>query len=150
MPVLGYRATPAVHRVPDCDLEAHKAKIKGRNCSPGLLQAARNPCAMSEPGSEWTPSETVALIDAYIWMWLSDRAERTFVKAYLVRSLIAGPIAGRSKQSIEYKLRNVSIRLMGFILFLSSRPKQPFVLTPSTSTCTAAFRLNLRLFEAGS
>ena len=105
---------------------------------------------MSEPGSEWTPSETVALIDAYIWMWLSDRAERTFVKAYLVRSLIAGPIAGRSKQSIEYKLRNVSIRLMGFILFLSSRPKQPFVLTPSTSTCTAAFRLNLRLFEAGS
>ena len=108
MPVLGYRATPAVHRVPDCDLEAHKAKIKDQNCSPGLLQPARNPCEMSEPGSEWTPSETVALIDAYIWMWLSDRAERTFVKAYLVRSLMAGPIAGRSKQSIEYKLRNVS------------------------------------------
>jgi 5-methylcytosine-specific restriction enzyme A len=63
---------------------------------------------MSEPGSEWTPGETAALVDAYIWMWLNDRAERSFVKAHLVRSLMAGPVAGRSKQAIEYKLRNVS------------------------------------------
>lgn len=39
---------------------------------------------------------------------MNDRAERSFVKAHLVRSLMAGPAAGRSKQSIEYKLRNVS------------------------------------------
>lgn len=63
---------------------------------------------MSEPGSDWTPNETAALIDAYIWMWMNDRAERSFVKAHLVRSLMTGPVAGRSKQSIEYKLRNVS------------------------------------------
>ena len=63
---------------------------------------------MTEPGSEWPPGETAALVDAYIWMWMNDRAERSFVKAHLVRSLMAGPVSGRSKQSIEYKLRNVS------------------------------------------
>ena len=63
---------------------------------------------MSEPGTEWTPAETSALVDAYLWMWMNDRAERSFVKAHLVRALMAGPVNGRSKQSIEYKFRNVS------------------------------------------
>jgi len=63
---------------------------------------------MSKHRSEWTPNETAALVDAYIWMWMNDRAERSLVKAHLVRSLMAGPVAGRSKQAIEYKLRNVS------------------------------------------
>ena len=63
---------------------------------------------MNEPGSEWTASETAAIVDAYIWMWMNDRAGRSFIKAQLVRSLMAGPIAGRSKQSIEYKFRNIS------------------------------------------
>jgi hypothetical protein len=63
---------------------------------------------MSEPGSDWTANETAALVDAYLWMWMNDRAERSFIKAHLVRSLMAGPAAGRSKQPIEYKLRNVS------------------------------------------
>jgi 5-methylcytosine-specific restriction protein A len=63
---------------------------------------------MSEAGSGWTPGETAALVDAYIWMWMNDRAGRRFVKAHLVRSLMAGPVSGRTKQSIEYKLRNVS------------------------------------------
>ena len=63
---------------------------------------------MSEPGTEWTANETAALVDAYIWMWMNDRSERSFVKAHLVRALMAGPVAGRSRQSIEYKLRNVS------------------------------------------
>ena len=67
-----------------------------------------NPGQMSEPGSEWTPNETAALVDAYVWMWMNDRAGRSFVKAHLVRSLMAGPVAGRTKQSVEYKLRNVS------------------------------------------
>jgi len=63
---------------------------------------------MSEAGSEWSAHETAALVDSYIWMWLNDRAGRSIVKAHLVRQLQAGPLAGRSKQSIEYKLRNVS------------------------------------------
>jgi len=63
---------------------------------------------MNEPGSDWTAAETIALVDAYIWMWMNDRAGRAFVKAHLVRGLMAGPAAGRSKQSIEYKFRNVS------------------------------------------
>ena len=63
---------------------------------------------MSKPGSDWTPNETAAIVDAYIWMWLNDQAGRKCVKAHLVRSLMAGPAAGRSKQAIEYKLRNVS------------------------------------------
>lgn len=63
---------------------------------------------MSKPGSEWTSNETFALVDAYVWMWLNDQAGRKYVKAHLVRSLLAGPVAGRTKQSIEYKLRNVS------------------------------------------
>ncbi len=63
---------------------------------------------MSKPGSDWTPNETASLVDAYIWMWLNDQAGRKYVKAHLVRSLMAGPAAGRSKQAIEYKLRNVS------------------------------------------
>lgn len=63
---------------------------------------------MSKPGSEWSPSETASLVDAYIWMWLNDQSGRKYVKAHLVRSLLAGPVAGRTKQSVEYKLRNVS------------------------------------------
>ena len=58
---------------------------------------------MNEPGSDWTAAETIALVDAYIWMWMSDRVGRTFVKAHLVGGLMARPAAGRSKQSIEYK-----------------------------------------------
>lgn len=64
---------------------------------------------MSKPGSEWSPSETASLVDANIWMWLNDQAGRKCVKAHLVRSLMAGPVAGRSKQAVEYKLSNVSI-----------------------------------------
>lgn len=41
-------------------------------------------------------------------MWLNDLAGRKYVKAHLVRTLLSGPVAGRSKQSIEFKLRNVS------------------------------------------
>lgn len=63
---------------------------------------------MSEPGTDWTTSETTALVDAYIWMWMNDRSQRTFIKAHLVRSLMAGPVSGRSRPSIEYKFRNVS------------------------------------------
>ena len=63
---------------------------------------------MGTPGSEWTAHETAALVDAYVWMWLNDQAGRKYIKAHLVRSLMAGPDVGRSKQSIEYKFRNVS------------------------------------------
>jgi hypothetical protein len=54
------------------------------------------------------PIRNDALVDACIWMWMNDRAERSFVKAHLVRSLMAGSASGRSKQAVEYKLRNVS------------------------------------------
>lgn len=37
-----------------------------------FLTCAWNPLRMSKPGSDWTPSETSALVDAYIWMWLND------------------------------------------------------------------------------
>lgn len=63
---------------------------------------------MSKPGAGWTSNETAALVDAYVWMWLNDQAGRKYAKAHLVRSLMAGPVAGRTKQSVEYKLRNVS------------------------------------------
>ena len=63
---------------------------------------------MSDPGTDWTPLETAALVDAYLWMWMNDRAQRTFIKAHLVRTLMAGPVSGRSRPSIEYKFRNVS------------------------------------------
>jgi len=69
---------------------------------------AWNPGRMSKPGTDWTSNETAALVDAYMWMWLNDQAGRKYVKAHLVRALIAGPAAGRTKQSVEYKLRNVS------------------------------------------
>jgi len=69
---------------------------------------------MSEAGSEWSARETAALVDAYIWMWLNDRSGRKIVKAHLVRQLQAGPLEGRSKQSIEFKLRNVSAIFQDF------------------------------------
>ena len=69
---------------------------------------AWNPGPMSDPGTDWTPLETAALVDAYLWMWMNDRAQRTFIKAHLVRVLMAGPVSGRSRPSIEYKFRNVS------------------------------------------
>ena len=36
-----------------------------------------------------------------------------YVKAHFIFSLMAGPAAGRSKQAIEYKLRNVSQVFIG-------------------------------------
>ena len=88
---------------------------------------AWNPGHMSEAGTEWSGAETASLVDAYVWMWLNDRAGRKITKAHLVRQLQRGPLTGRSKQSIEFKLRNVSA--------IFQEQKMPFVVgyVPATN-----------------
>lgn len=76
--------------------------------SPGLSPIGLESWPNERARNRLTPLETAALVDAYLWMWMNDRAQRTFIKAHLVRSLMAGPVSGRSRPSIEYKFRNVS------------------------------------------
>lgn len=57
---------------------------------------------------KWTPEENEALVRAYITMHTLDAQGHAFSKAAIRRNLIAGPLAGRSHGSVEFKLMNVS------------------------------------------
>lgn len=57
---------------------------------------------------KWTDAENAALVAAYFAMLAKHNAGTKFNKAAIRRDLMAGPLAGRSNGSIEFKLMNVS------------------------------------------
>jgi hypothetical protein len=57
---------------------------------------------------KWTEAENVALVAAYLQMLTLHNAGTPFSKAKIRRELLAGPLAGRSNGSVDFKLMNVS------------------------------------------
>ena len=58
----------------------------------------------------WSDAELAAAIDAYIAMLRCEESDRPYNKAEINRGLrIPGqPLSGRSRPSIEYRMRNIS------------------------------------------
>lgn len=68
-------------------------------------------------GELWSQDEMAAAVDAYVEMlWLQARGS-IFTESDVVRQLRKGPLAGRTKKSVEYRFRNISS-----ILVEHSRP----------------------------
>lgn len=64
---------------------------------------------------QWTPDKNAALVAAYLQMQEHHRAGIKFSKAAIRRALLAGPLAGHSHGSLEFKFMNVSgcLRALG-------------------------------------
>lgn len=58
--------------------------------------------------SNWTPEKNAALIGAYLQMLAASQRGERFNKAQVRRNLVAGPLAGHSEGSLEFKLMNIS------------------------------------------
>ncbi len=63
-------------------------------------------------GTPWTAAEIAAIVDAYVAMLWDDLSGKPFVKADRNRKLQA--LTGRSRPSIEFKLRNISAVMAEF------------------------------------
>ncbi len=59
-------------------------------------------------GQDWTEAEIRATVRAYLGMLGYEQAGRPINKAEVRRSLVAGPLAGRSEGSVEFRMRNIS------------------------------------------
>lgn len=57
---------------------------------------------------QWSEVENEAIVRAYIAMHTLANQGHKFSKAAIRRNLMAGPLAGRSEGSIEFKFMNVS------------------------------------------
>ena len=64
---------------------------------------------------KWTPEKNAALVAAYLQMQAQHNAGQKFSKAAVRRALLAGPLAGHSEGSLEFKFMNVSgcLRALG-------------------------------------
>jgi 5-methylcytosine-specific restriction enzyme A len=63
---------------------------------------------LSQPQSVWSAVEHEAALDAYIWMLEQQASGRHFVKRKVISDLQSGSLSSRTRQSIEYRFRNLS------------------------------------------
>lgn len=97
---LGSRASAAL-RLPEADaLDAYE--WFAANFPPE--SSARGPVA----GEDWTEAENEALVSAYFDLLEAEQASAPLVKSHVNEELREGPISGRSRSSVEFKMRNVS------------------------------------------
>jgi 5-methylcytosine-specific restriction protein A len=61
--------------------------------------------------TDWNEAENAALVREYFRLLDAEITGRPLVKAQVIRSLISGPLRGRSRSSIEKKFQNVSALL---------------------------------------
>jgi hypothetical protein len=66
------------------------------------------PTNQPQSGKPWTADENAAVVYAYFWMLDEQEAFRDFNKRAKYRELMAGALHVRKRQSIEYKMRNIS------------------------------------------
>lgn len=59
-------------------------------------------------GTEWSHQEFAATVDAYLVMREKELMNEPYNKAEINRTLLAGPLKGRSKSSVEYRMQNIS------------------------------------------
>lgn len=57
---------------------------------------------------DWSTEEIDACFYAYLDMYRAQQAHQSFVKAEIVRMLLAGPLQQRTKGSIERRFQNYS------------------------------------------
>ncbi|GBD47035.1 HNH endonuclease [Methylopila sp. Yamaguchi] len=67
---------------------------------------------------EWTDAELDAAVKAYSEMVLLELAGTPYSKSEHRRRLLAGPLAGRSSGSVEYRMQNIS-----YVMDLLGRPR---------------------------
>lgn len=61
--------------------------------------------------SPWTDDELTYAIDAYLDMLRAELNGESYSKAQVNRDLRAGPLANRTKGSIEFRMQNISAAL---------------------------------------
>lgn len=71
----------------------------------------KNPFHIPENSKEWSDAELKAAIDAYLEMLFLESHGKPYSKTEVNRTLRAGPLSGRSKASIEYRMQNISASL---------------------------------------
>lgn len=57
---------------------------------------------------DWSTEEIDAAFEAYLEMFRQQEAGEAFVKAEVVRNLMAGPLQQRTKSSVERRFQNYS------------------------------------------
>ncbi|WP_223519494.1 HNH endonuclease [Pseudomonas sp. GL-B-19] len=62
--------------------------------------------------SDWSDAEIQAAVDAYLNMLSREQAGQKFVKTEENRILREGPLAGRTKGSVEFRMQNISTVLV--------------------------------------
>ena len=68
--------------------------------------------------TDWTDEELEACLQAYLEMLGNEIAGQTYNKAEFNRKLRAGPLGGRSRSSIEFRMQNI------FFFHGKQRPKE--------------------------
>lgn len=62
--------------------------------------------------SDWSEVEIQAAVDAYLKMLAREQSGQKFVKTEENRILREGPLAGRTKGSVEFRMQNISTVLV--------------------------------------
>ena len=62
--------------------------------------------------TDWSDAELAAAVEAYLRMLAWEKAGQSFNKALENRLLREGPVAGRAKGSIEFRMQNISTVLV--------------------------------------
>jgi 5-methylcytosine-specific restriction protein A len=72
---------------------------------------------LTDPAQEkalpWTAEELAASVRAYLDMLASQQSGQPYTKRQVIQALQEGALAGRSRSSIEFRMRNVSAVLEG-------------------------------------
>ena len=67
---------------------------------------------IDKTNSDWSDSEIQAAVDAYLGMLHREQSGLKINKAYENRVLREGPLAGRTKGSVEFRMQNISTVLV--------------------------------------
>lgn len=67
---------------------------------------------MEKSNSDWSEVEIQAAVDAYLKMLACEQSGQKFVKTEENRILRDGPLAGRTKGSVEFRMQNISTVLV--------------------------------------
>ena len=59
-------------------------------------------------GERWTAEELAAAVDAYLEMFHLQNRGSDFTKSDVVRALLRGPLAERTRKSVEFRFCNIS------------------------------------------
>jgi 5-methylcytosine-specific restriction enzyme A len=87
---------------------------------------------------KWSAEENEALVSSYLAMLTLHNAGTKYSKAAIRRALIAGPLAGRTEGSVEFKMMNVSgcLRALGKLHLPGYQPAMNYQSDLMKEVCT--------------